>query len=684
MGRSVNAFLPIVTPETDIIELSLDYETRSLIALPDTGPYVYAMDPSTDIWCAAWKFDDMDEPEIWTPTTYVSKDGNTYTLENECPPRIVEHILSGGIIRAHNAAFERLITQHIATKRYGWPAVRLEQWVCSAAEAAAMSLPRSLGQLAKVLGVDMQKDDEGHNLMLRMCRPRSFLSDGTPVWWDVPERRARLEQYCKDDVKAEQACSNVMRRLIPAEREIYLLSEEMNDRGMHLDRELILAARDVADVGIEMANAIVSTLTDGAVSGVTKVAAMKAFVIANGVEVASLNKDVVKELLETELPEKVRGVLEQRAVAGRTSLAKLDSMLACVCNDDRVRGTTMYHGAGTGRWTGKLVQPHNFTRGEVDNIEGFIPAVLERDYGAIDLIKPPTVVISSLLRSMITAKPGNMLVAADYSAIEARMLNWLAGQTDITALFAAGKDVYKYNAAKLFNIPLADVQKMPHRQTGKFQELGCGFGMGPDKGVVSANTAQYGYLVITLERMKEIVADYRATHSHVTDYWKECNDAAIESVLHPMQKFAVGPMQNVKFITAGAYLYIVLPSGRALCFPSPKVEPMKTPWGEMRDGVSFWGVNSVTRQWQKQRLYGGLIVENIVQAASRDIMAEGKLRARAAGYAPVMSVHDEVITEVPADFGSAEELERILCELPEWAIGCPIAAEGWKGFRYRK
>jgi DNA polymerase bacteriophage-type len=630
------------------------------------------MHPSTDIWLGAWAFDDMAEPELWLPGEPV-------------PERIIDHITAGGIIRAHNAAFERLMWKYVAAPRYGWPKAELRQFVCSAAEAAAMSLPRSLGQLAKVLGVDAQKDDEGHNLMMRMCRPRSFKDDGSPVWWDVPERIARLGEYCKTDVKTERACTAVLRRLSPAEQEIYWLTEEMNDRGMRLDRELILAAKDVADRGIALANEHVAQISSGAVAGVTKLADMKRWLAKQGVPVDSLDKDTVKEMLDDpKITGTVREMLELRAVAGRTSLAKLDSMLEVMCPDDFVRGTTMYHGASTGRWTGKLIQPHNFTRPEIDNIEDFIPAVLERDYAGLELFHPPTVIVSSMLRSMITAAPGKMLVAADYSAVEARVTNWLAQQLDIVKLFADGKDVYKYNAMRLFEIPLEAVEKMPHRQTGKFQELGCGFGMGPDKGVESANTAQYGYLVISLERMKEIVANYRETHPRVVDYWYEANRAAIEAVSNPMTPVKVGPLKNVTMIRAGAYLYVVLPSGRKLTFPSPKIEEAMTPWGEMRDGVTFWGVDSYTRQWRKQRLYGGLIFQNIVQATARDLIAEGKVRAKARGYEPIMSVHDEVITEVPADFGSAEELEQILCELPAWATGCPIAAEGWKGFRYRK
>lgn len=662
----------VVRREIQPLYCSLDYETRSIIPLPKTGPYVYAQHPTTDVWLAAYQFDDMPEPELWHPGEPV-------------PQRIIEHAAAGGMFRAHNAAFERLITKYITSKRHGWPEIPLRQWEDSAAEAAVMSLPRALGQLAKVLGVDEQKDDEGHNLMLRMARPRRYEDDGTPVWWDVEERIERLGAYCKRDVKTEKACSVALRRLSPTEQEVYYMTEEMNDLGMRIDRELVLAALDVADRGLEEANARVAELSDGTVTGVTKIASIKEWLATQGVYPESLDKDTVKELLEDpSITPKVREMLELRASAGRTSLKKMDSMLLTMGNDDRARGTTMYHGAGTGRFTGKLIQPHNFTRGEVDDIETYIPYVLERDYATLDLFRPPTVILSSMLRSMITAAPGNMLVAADYSAIEARTLNWLAQQTDILQLFADGKDVYKYNAARLYKIPIEQVLKFPHRQGGKFQELACGFQMGWEKAIAGADTAQYGYLKLSEEFAKEVVNNYRETHEKVKAYWGDAQRAVIEAVRVPMTAVKIGPLKNVTAIRAGNYLHLVLPSGRMLYYPSPKVELKMAPWGEETEQVSFWGVHPKTKQWTKMWLYGGLITENVVQATARDVMVEGQARAKAAGYEPVFTVHDEVVTEVPEDFGSASELEDILSVLPSWATGLPVKAEGWKGFRYRK
>ena len=654
--------------------------------LKKTGVYPYAQHPNTDIWCFAWAFDD-EEPTIWYP-------GMTWPGYFDgigVPQVFLEHIANGGELRAWNAAFERIIWKHILTPRYGFPEPKLEQWVCSAAEAAAMALPRALDYCAQVTGVTQQKDEQGYRLMLQMTRPRKINDDGTIVWWDLPEKVARLHDYCKQDVRTERAITKVLRRLVPAERQQYLLTERMNDRGLTLDVDLVLAAKDVADEGVRRANEALATVTAGAVTEVTKVGQLKAWLESEGHPAESLSKAGVRELLEAELPPDVRQVLELRAEAGRSSLAKLDSMLECVCTDGVIRGMLMYHGASTGRWTGRLAQLHNLARPEIDNVEDFIDLVLARNYEALALFHNPIDVIVSLLRSMLTASEGHELLAADYSAIEARVLNWLAGQDDILELFAKGEDVYKYNAARLYGIPLDQVQKFPHRQTGKFQELGCGYGMGAKK-AVSAGKSVYG-LELTEEQAKAIVDNYRKTHERVVSLWYKAEACAIQAVEKPGSVVPFGGRWNgdehdtagtLRFMQAGAYLYLQLPSGRPLVYAAPKIVERETPWGEKRAAVEVSAVNSVTRKWSRQSMYGGLWVENIVQATARDIMAEGKMRLEAAGYPVLLSVHDEVISEKPVGEGDLKEFETLLATPPAWAAGCPISTEGWRGFRYRK
>jgi DNA polymerase len=670
-----------------ITVLSIDFETRATVDLRKTGVYPYAQHKDTGIWCMAWAFDD-EEPEIWTPGMQFW--GPYNEIPYMLPPRMLDHIAARGEIRAWNAQFERIIWNEIMVKRLNAPAVLISQWVCSAAEAAAMALPRSLDQAAKVVGVKHQKDGEGYNLMMRMTKPRKLQADGTPIWWDVEDRKARLFAYCKQDVRVERAIVKALRRLTPKEREVYLFDQRTNDRGLRIDTTLVRAAQAVADEGVERANGALQQITGGAVSEVTKTGQLKDWLGIRGVPNSSVKKSAVAELLESDLDPDVREALELRADSGRSSIAKLESMLHVLSTDGRARGLKLYHGASTGRWSGKLLQPDNFPRGEVDKVEQYIDYVLGEQYDTIDLFAHPVVVVLSLLRAMITAAPGHDLMAADFAAIEARVLNWLAGQTDVLALFRAmdagdkTRHPYKRMAVLMGRAsrPEDVIKPSEDYQAGKAAELGFGFGMGEEKFVTSAwSTYQ---VRVTKEQGKIAKDSYRVGHPQVVDFWYATERACRTAILQPGRVERFGGLNNVKAVVSGAYLYIVLPSGRPLCYAAPSVEDAPTPWGEVKPTIHYYGIDPLSRQWGKLRTYGGHLVENIVQAVARDLLAEGMLRLEAAGYPPVLHVHDEVVCEVPEGFGSVKDLEQRLAELPDWAAGCPVAAEGWRGFRYRK
>lgn len=703
-------------------DLSIDFETRATCPLPDTGVYPYAAHPDTDLWCMAWGFvGEKADPRLWTPHArehafdcaiglYGACDCRM--LLNECPPAIVAHIRAGGKIRAWNAAFERIVWREIMVKRYGWPEVPLEQWVCSAAEAAAMALPRALGQAAEVLGVAQQKDTSGYNLMMRMTRPRQILDDGTLVWWDeegtrlLAERErwraTRIERdladvrakfkalgdYCVQDVRTEQAIVGALRPLVPIEREIYLLDQRMNDRGITADVPLVLAAKDVALEGVLRANAALSVVTGGGVSKVTNAAGLRAWMREQGVLTASVDKATSAELLEGELPDAVRKALALRAEAGRSSIAKLDSILKVAGPDARLRGLLLYHAASTGRWGGRLVQPQNFMRGEVDDVESFMGAVLAGDYATLDLFAPPVVIVASMLRAMLTAAEGCDLIAGDFSAIEARVLNWLADEPETLENFRAydrgdkSRDPYKRMAVAMGRAAAVAAVTKQDRQAGKAAELGCGFGMGWKKFITAAWDV---YQVRVDETQSRTAVDrYRETHPNVKQFWTDANAACIAAVKRPGEAQVFGGLRNLKCAKLGSYLWIMLPSGRPLCFPAPKIVLAPTPWGEDSEAVEISGVNSFTKKWCRERLYGGIIVQNIVQAVARDLIAAAMLRLERRGYTPLLSVHDEAVCEIPKTFGHLTEFEQILAEAPAWATGCPIAAEAWRGQRYRK
>lgn len=678
-----------------LTSLSIDFETRATVPLRNTGVYPYAEHPDTSIWCMAWAFDD-EEPRVWFPEDVCRALGLDFAFD-QFPQHILEHIRAGGEIRAWNAEFERIIWREIMYKRWGFPMPELEQFVCSAAEAAAMSLPRPLDQAARVLGVSHQKDQEGYSLMMRMTRPRKIVEEreGSFVrrrieWWNVPERIHRLAEYCKQDVRTERAVVKALRRLTPLERKHYLEICRQNDAGIQVDMELVQAMRRVADEGLARANAALGELTAGEVTEVTNHGRLREWVNQQGVETDSVAKKAVRELLESDLDPAVKQVLELRRDAGRSSLAKLDSLLECVSADGRIHGMLMYHGASTGRETGKLFQPHNLPRGELadrDDPERYIDAVLREAYDELELFYHPLTVVSAMIRSTLTAEPGHELIAGDFSGIEARVVNWIAGQDDMLENFrkrdAGDKrfDPYIINAMRYYNVSFEGVDAKK-RQTGKFQELGCGFGMGAKTGQVQAKD-QYG-LILTLEETQELVDNYRATHPQVKAFWRISNDAALDAVSRPGEVITFGPLRNLRFTKRGAYLYLILPAGRPLVYASPRIVEQDTPWGTKQPAVQIMAVNPKTKQWGPQRMYGGLWTENIVQAIARDIMAEAKLRVRAASYPSILTVHDEVVSQVLKGFGDLKEFEKLLTTLPAWAAGLPIAAEAWRGFRYRK
>ena len=366
--------------------LSIDFETRSTVDLTKSGVYRYTEDPTTDIVCMAFAFGDEDV-EVWTPPsgqceawceTAKVPDAECDCF-NEIPWRIVEWIEAGQPLRAHNAQFERILWRDVLGPRYGFPVPTLEQWHCTAAEAAAMALPRHLALAAKALSLPMQKDEGGHRLMLQMCKPRKVEKDGTIIWWDDADRMGRLIEYCKQDVRTERAVAARVRRLDKRERAIYLLDQKINDRGIRLDVPLIEAAQSVVESALVDANREIAKVTKGAVSGVTKVADLTQWLQQQGVEVEDVRKSTIRDLLADSdaLDDHVQEALTLRQEAGKSSTAKLKSMQACRCSDDRARGLLLYHGATTGRWSGKLIQPQNFPRGTVKDAEAYIPMILE-------------------------------------------------------------------------------------------------------------------------------------------------------------------------------------------------------------------------------------------------------------------------------------------------------------------
>lgn len=664
-------------------DVSCDFESRAAVDLRKSGVYPYAAHPDTDVWC--FSFFDPESGDIltWTPDHLIA------THEARQLRKLAEN--PDQLFRAWNAQFERIMWREIMVKRYGFPEIALERWRCTMAEAAALSLPRSLDSCAIVLKVKEQKDKEGAALMLRMAKPRKVtesLLGPIYTWWDVPDRVERLIEYNKQDVRAEMAVKTHVRDLSPHELKVYQLDQRINDRGIMLDSGLARAVARLAGEAQEKARQGLADITSGAVTKPTQINQLKAFLADQGTDVESLNKDAIRNLLAGDgLSDTARRVLELRSEAGKTSVRKVQAMFACVGRDERMRGLLLYHGAGTGRWAGKLIQPQNFPARSKALGDGFdaadwIELVRAHMGDTIELSYPLLEVLAMMLRPCLRAAPGMKLIGADFAAIEARVLAWLAGETWLIEAFAKGQDVYKLMAADIYRKPVDQIGKpSAERDMGKRVVLGCGFQMGPPKFVM---TCAKDDVAISESEAQEIVDAYRNRNARIKALWYELDRAAVRAVERPGERvYAAGG--KLIFVVNEGYLKIVLPSRqRALSYYSPKVVEKLTPWGSKAKQVRFQGENSTTRTWQWQSMYGGLITENVVQAIARDLMVDAMFRLEDAGYRMLLSVHDEGIAEVPEFFGCVNDFQNLMAQTEPWAAGLPVKAEGWEGPYYAK
>ena len=684
-----------------------DCETRSTVDLRRAGLYVYASHPTTSVTVARLALD-KEQPHEWLPG-------------QELPARYRQALEDHTVrVVAHNAAFERIILRDILGPRHGWPVVPIWRWDCTMARARIQALPGALDGAANAVGLDVRKDLSGHQLMLRMCRPRAIQPDGTITWWEDEDRMTRLSDYCAVDVKVERALDVVLQPITPFEREVWEQTELMNDRGLRFDLDFVAAARAVAEETRVMLDTMMSDLTGRAVQRCTMMANLKRYLIGRGVNlepppelqrdnqpwmtpVAELllsddddepereedareslpdlrRRDIMRLLAGPDLKPHDRAVLTLRLEAGKISTRKLDAIRERADADGVVRGLLGYHGANTGRYISQGLQIQNFPRETVRDWEE-MRELLDCGATLVDaLAGPPLEVISRMLRGAIIPRPGRRIMAGDYSSVEAVGLAWLAGQTELLDAFERKEPVYEEMAATVYGCRVADIRPDSiERHIGKTLVLGAGYQMGWWK--FRETVLMMTGTLLQPSEAEHAINTYRDTFKRIYSFWYDMEEAAKTAVELPGRVTQVAD-GRIRFLTERSWLRMRLPSGRCLWYAKPLLEP--NPHRDGRQMLTYFGVNNKTRKWERQHTYGGRLTENAVQGLCRDLLVDATIGLEAADYRPIALVHDEAICEPDIGHGSVDEMLEIMCDKPDWAKGFPLSAKGREGHRYTK
>ena len=641
--------------------LEMDIETFSDVDLIKCGVYAYADSPAFEVLLFAYSFDG----------------GETRVIDlaqgEELPGEVAEAVFDGSVVKtAFNANFERTcLSKHFG--RYLPP----DSWHCSAVQAAVLALPRSLEDVGAVLGLDEQKMKEGRELIRYFCVPcKPTKANGgrrRNLPCHAPEKWELFKTYCMRDVDVEKAIRRKLYKFpIPeGEMELYRLDQRINDRGVPVDMGLVRQAVKCERLHKEVVTKRAYELTG--LENPNSVAQLKGWLGENGVEAESLSKKAVTEMIG-ESDGEVEELLRLRLLMAKTSVKKYEAMERSVCSDGRVHGLLQFYGANrTGRWAGRLVQVQNLPQNHIEDLELARRLVREGRFEDVEMLYDSTPkVLSELIRTAFVPEPGCRFVVADFSAIEARVLAWLAGERWRLEVFSSHGKIYEASASAMFHVPIEEVTKGSSlRQKGKIAELGLGYG-GAAGALVSMGALDMG---LSEDDLPSLVAAWRRANPHITQFWWDVDKAAVEAVM----KRAKTRAGRIGFEYRSGILFVMLPSGRKLAYVKPRMAVNK--FG--REGLTYEGILE-NKKWGRIETYGPKLVENIVQGTARDLLAEAMLRVEKGGYPIVMHCHDEIIAEVPEGMGSVEEMCKVMAVQPVWAEGLPLRADGYECPFYQK
>jgi DNA polymerase len=652
-------------------ELVLDFETASAAELKECGAHRYSEDVTTEVLCLGTVFE--GETSNWVP--------------GESTDRLASLAADPTVLFvAHNAGFEKAIWRNIMVPLYGLPDVPNYRWDDTLAMCAMRAIPLDLDRATLALRLSVNKDKEGSTFTKRLSKPnRKGYYDRSP------EALARVYRYCQQDIIVERDLRQRLGPMPKGERNVWLLDQRINGRGVLLDLALIEKAQEVVDRASIPLIEEFKNLTGGL--SPTQTVKFKAWVEDQGVYMDSLNKEAVAAILREEnedgeiemyeesvqLPPLVKRALFIRSLVGSASIKKLARMRKCINDDGRARGLLQYHGASPGRWAGRLLQPQNFPRGTLRDAHGNVPepdfvvrTIMSGDPETVEmLLGPPIESVVSALRHTIIAAPGRTLLSGDFAGVEARLVLAASGQHDKTELMATGKDVYCDMAQEIYKRPIDKKKDPEERQTGKNSVLGLGFGMGWRKFKM-----KYGQK-LSEDFCSEIVKTYREDWAPcVPKMWYALEEAALETVRNNRPHEAYGVIYQIedKWLTAR------LPSGRKLWYFNPHKVSRVMPWDDKVVRVGWAYQQMKTGQFKTIDAFGGLLCENVIQALARDLMVHAMFKLEKNGFPIILTVHDEIVCEPLAEDADQKAFEQIMLDSPAWAneMKMPVAVETCK------
>lgn len=646
-------------------KISIDIETFSDVDLIRCGVYKYADSPNFEMLLFAYAVDDGDVHII------------DIAGGEELPEEIIQAIKSDTVVKtAYNAQFERVCLSRYLKLPEG-EYLNPQSWYCTAVQAAELALPLSLADVGSVLGLERQKMTEGKELIKYFCVPcKPTKSNGNRTrnrpCHDI-NKWETFKKYCMRDVDVERQIADKLKMypISDEEHRLYVLDQIINDRGVLVDGEL--AEQAVKLNSIQTAVAVEQAYMITGLENPNSVTQLKQWLKENGVEIESLSKKAVKSLAD-ETDGDVSEMLKLRLLMAKTSVKKYEAVIRSVCRDNRVHGMMRFCGANrTGRWSGNILQPQNLPQNHLPDLTLARNIVKDGDFEMLDMMfgNVPNV-LSELIRTVLIPKPNHRFIVADFSAIEARVLAWIAGEQWRIDTFKNGGDIYCASASKMFKVPVEKHGVNGElRQKGKISELACGYG-GSVGALKNMGAVEMG---VQENELQGLINDWRNANPHIVRFWYEVGNAAMKAI---KEKTTV-PLGKLVFAYERGILFIRLPSGRRLSYIKPRIGTNR--FGG--DSITYMGINSA-KKWDRLETFGGKLTENIVQGTARDLLANALINAANAGYDTVFHVHDEIICEVPNGYGSVDELCRLMCIKPEWADGLPLNADGFECEYYKK